>query len=189
MAKKLDLSFDEAVIIKSDRILHGGAFADFSDDLILTNKRIIYIKKGLFGNTKSVINYPLDSIKVYNNQAQAIVGKIGDGWPALEIYFHDSQETFGFQRKKDILLWVEKINELITGEKTTVPETNARLVIPGSEYLAKTIKGTIETYKEAFGMKKRKEYVSCYCKGCGAPVSGVKGESKRCPYCDTFTTF
>ncbi len=189
MAEKFTLESDEVMILKAERVWHGGAFAGWTDDLILTNKRVTIVKKGMFGNVKDIIKYPLSEIKVYNDQAQAMNTKDGRGMPQLEIFFTSGEEKFQFQNARVINDWVMKINELVTGKVSTKIDNNSRMAIPGSAFIAKTLKGTIDTYKDAFGIKKKVETVSCRCKACGASVSGEKGTTGKCPYCDSFVTF
>ena len=188
MAEKFSLDPDEVMILKAENVWHGGAFAGWTDDLILTNKRITIVRKGMFGNVKEIIKHPLSEIKVYNDQAQAINTKDGRGMPQLEIYFTSGEEKFQFQNPRIINDWVMKINEVVTGKAIT-PDNSAKMAIPGSEFLAKTLKSTIDTYKDAFGIKKKVEQVSCRCQACGASVSGEKGTTGKCPYCDSFVSF
>ena len=81
MADNLDLDYDEVVIIKEANVAHGGS--SYRDDLILTNKKLICISKGMFGGTKQIYHYPLDQIKVYNGIPQAKLGKHSNGFPSL----------------------------------------------------------------------------------------------------------
>ncbi len=187
MAEKFSLDSDEVIILKQENVWHGGIMAGYTDDLVLTNKALAIVKKGVFGNIKQIIRYPLENIKVYNEQAQAILGKANtNGAPQLEVYFINGQENFVFRSKRDIYVWVEKINELVTGNKTTTIDNNARMAIPGSAFIAKALKGTIDTYKDAFGIKKKIERISNACPTCGASVTGIRGQTIKCPYCDSY---
>ncbi|MCR4739423.1 MAG: hypothetical protein K5886_04075 [Lachnospiraceae bacterium] len=190
MAAKLVLGPDESVIIKTEHIKYGGMMANFQDTLYLTNHNVIVEKKNVFGGTKEIIYFPIRDIKVYNNQAQAQIGKDRNGYNTLDIYFINGQESFSFTWKKDIIPWIRKINELLTGDKVTTAVVNDRLSIPGSETVARAIKGTIDTYKEAFGIKPKKpRKVSIRCSGCNASVNGEEGTSGICPYCGTYNDF
>lgn len=194
MSKEIELGVDEVVLIKSERVLHGGTLAGYTDTLILTNKYVIYIKRNIWGKAKETKKFPLASIKMYNGKPQAVLNKAANGFPTLDIYFQTSEETFGFQSKSEVIKWCEKINEAITGEKSSIgDDTNSMFTIPGTEELARTLKATFDTYKEAFGIKTKKEdkpqTASCRCSGCGAPNTGIKGETKKCPYCGNFITF
>ncbi len=189
MAEKFNLDSDEVIILKEESVCHGGAFAGWTDDLILTNKAITIVKKGVFGNVKNIIKYPLNDVKVYNDQAQAIVSKNRGGSPQLEIYFKSGEETFLFQNKRTTNEWAMKINEIITGNTSTALNNTTRMAIPGSAFIAKTIKGTVDTYKDVFGIKNKIEMVNCHCPSCGASVNGEKDSTGKCPYCDSFIKF
>ena len=188
MADFLNLGPDEAVILKTENIGYGTLSA-LKDELILTNKAVIYVKRGLLGNAKNITRFPLNEIKVYNDQAQAMCSRAQNGYPRLEIYFTDSKQNFLFYKKSDVIKWVDKINELVTGKKTTTSETNARMALPGSEFIAKTLKGTLDVYKDTFGFTKKIQQRSCKCPGCGSSLTGSKGETTQCPYCGTYVSF
>lgn len=190
MKEKLELGLDEVVILKNESVAYGGSISSYTNTLILTNKRIIYIKKGLFGRDKEIKYYPLTNIKIYKEKAQAIIGKTKDSKHTLDIFFISSMESFGFEFKKDIITWIKKINELTTGKMIETDEIEgANTVIPGIAEFARTVKATVDIYKDAFGIKKKDEYVSCSCKKCGATNSGIKGKSAKCPYCGNYVTF
>lgn len=193
MATTFTLDPDEVLIMKSDRITYGdGLIRSPQNELILTNKDIILIIKGAFNKIKTIRRFPLKEIKIYNDQAQAFVGKdrSNSGRPALDIIFQSSQQSFVFEyNKRDVIKWVEKINELVTGKKITSIESNAKFTLPGTEILAKTLKGTVDTYKNVFGIKKKEIHISLNCPGCAAPLSGIKGETSKCPYCQRAVTF
>jgi hypothetical protein len=194
-----NLQPNESIIMKSDRVSHKeGIFsAYYTDELILTNLNIVLISKGAFGNTKNIQTYPVNQIKVFNGQAQAILGKQKTGSPQLEVYFLNGQESFGFESKKEINKWVDNINQLVTGNPID-SKTSESKAIPGTEYIAETLKDTVDTFKEAFGLKTKinnsknvnsapaeKVAVTQKCTACGASISGYKGQVVYCQYCDT----
>lgn len=186
---KYELQSNESVILKQDRILHGGVMASFTDELILTNINIVLISKGVFGNTKRIQTFPLNQIKIFDGQAQALLGKTGGGYPQLDVYFFNGQESFGFESKREALKWVSNINKLVTGNDVK-SNTTSNMAVPGSAYVAETIKGTVDTFKETFGFKSKSnkemdEKTVTKCKSCGAPISGDKGQIVRCQYCDS----
>lgn len=189
---KVNLMPNESIILKSTNVMHGGLMAVYADELILTNLNIIHVKKGIFGNTKNVKKYPVNQIKIFNGQPQAMLGKQRNGSPQLEIYFLHGLECFGFQSlpKKEVVKWIKAISHLVTGqESTTVPSGFA---IPGTEYLSETIKGTVDTFKNTFGINSKKidngisfEMVTKKCISCSAPLIGEKRQTIHCKYCDT----
>jgi hypothetical protein len=192
-----NLQPNESIIMKSDRVSHKeGIFsAYYTDELILTNLNIVLISKGAFGNTKNIQTYPVNQIKVFNGQAQAILAKQKNGSSHLEVYFLNGQESFGFENKKEINRWVDNINQLVTGNPVDIQASESK-AIPGTEYIAETLKDTVDTFKEAFGLKTKTnisksvnstpaEKVAKQCTACGASISGHKGQIVNCQYCDT----
>ena len=183
MASNLNLGYDEAVVLKQDRIKHGGVMAGNTDTLVLTNKRIIYIKKSIFGKENGIESFELSNIKIYENRAQAVIANSDNGGPTLEIYFNSSIESFGFDSNRDIVTWIKKINELTTGKVVKDEEVdNSNFFVPIIQTVANTIKTTLGIYKETFGTKETKVQASCKCDGCGATCVGFKGETGKCQY-------
>ena len=179
-----NLQQNEAVIMKSERVLYGGMLAVYSDELILTNLNIILIQKGTFGKTKNIRYFPTNQIKCFNGKAQAIVSKQQSGLPKLEVYFHSGQESFGFEKKKEAEKWVDNINRLLAGE-VEFNNTDSK-AIPGAEFVAETVKDTFEAFRGVFGKKgPDEERVAKYCTSCGASISGIKGRVVRCQYCNS----
>lgn len=190
MKERIDLAADEVVLLKNNKVLHGGVMSNYTNTLMLTNKRIIFIKKGILGKTKEILSYPLANLKVYNDRAQAMIGKDKNNRNTLDLFFISNEESFGFEFKKDIIVWIKKINEVTTGKVLKTEEIEgANTIIPGLEEIASSVKATVDICKDAFGLKKKEVYVSCSCKKCGATSSGIKGESAKCPYCGNYITF
>lgn len=97
-----NLEPSEAIIIQSTSGLSDGSrlMTTYTDELILTNKNIIHVSKGMFGNTKGVRKYPLNQVKIINGEAQAIMRKNSSGVYELQIYFRNGQVTFKFTSGK-----------------------------------------------------------------------------------------
>jgi hypothetical protein len=168
--------------------MHGGVMANFTDELILTNLNIVLVRKGIFGNAKGIQIFPLNQVKVFNGQAQVLLGKTRGGSPQIDVYLLNGQESFGFNNKKEAVKWITNINKLITGNGAEV-DTLPSMAIPGAEYIAETLKGTMDTFKGALGIKSKNNNemptkVAKKCSSCGAPISGTKGQIIRCQYCD-----
>ena len=179
---------NEYIIMKHDKVIHGGVLANFSNELILTNQNLVLQNKSVLGSIKNIQSFPISQIKVFNNQAQIIMSKTRGGYPQIEIYFLNGQEKFGFQSKKDATNWISKINQLVTGEDVSM-DTSAKTSILGTEMIADALGGTVDVFKDAFGFKKKTptesvEKVAKKCTFCGAAVSGKKGQIVRCSYCD-----
>lgn len=188
---KFNLMPNESIILKSENVMHGGLMAAYTDELILTDKNIIHISKGLFGNTKKVNKFSLNQIKLYNGEPQVILEKQQNGNTQLAIYFLNGQEHFGFTStsRREGAKWVNEIYKLITGNES--PNVSSFPLIPGTEYLAETLKGTVNTFKNVFGGNSKAnnvvtvEKVTKNCISCSAPLTAGKGKTVQCKYCDT----
>jgi hypothetical protein len=182
-----NLQPNEALLLKEERVRHGGTFASYTDELILTNLNLALVKKGIFGNSKGIRVFPINQVKVYSGQAQAVVGQDKNGTPALEVYFVDGEEKFAFQSggKKKILTWAARINQVVTGQESPV-EQDTGMALPGAELVAGVLKDTFGVFKAKFGSKTAAPVkVAGKCTGCGAPTSGTCGSAVTCEYCGT----
>lgn len=191
---KFSLLPNESIILKNESVMHGGFMATYTDELILTNQNIVYVSKGMLGNTKNVQRFPVNQIKMYDGEPQAILGKQQNGMPQLEIYFLNGNESFAFQfsGKKEVAKWINAICKLVTGHESNTVSPSFGSAIIGTEYLAETLKGTVDTFKNAFGIKSKatddsvsSEKATKKCISCSAPLTGTKGQTVHCKYCDT----
>jgi hypothetical protein len=176
---------NEVVLLKAVGVAHGGILSVYTDELILTNLNLVLVKKGMFGNAKGVQVFPLNQIKVHERQAQAVLGKAPNGMDALDVYFLNGQEQFRFQSggKRTILTWVAKINETVTGQKAPVSSAGS-LAIPGAELVAGALKDTFDVFKGKFASKSAAPTASAgKCVACGAPMTGIQGQTLTCAYC------
>ena len=211
----LHLQPNEGIIIQSVGVLHGGMMASYTDELILTNLHIIYVKRGIFGGVKSIRKFPVDGIKIVHGQIQAIAGKNPiNNCPQLQIYFKDGKETFEFQHsaRKEIARWIHSINQLLTcTNMTSDPLGN----LNGTPQITEALRETVGAFKNAItGVKTKQvlegvdpvkidtaeyvasktrserstENITIKCMGCMAPVSGLKGQRVHCSYCGTEQT-
>lgn len=187
MAAQYNLQPNEVVILKTAPIMHGGGFGSTgTNELILTNLNLILVKTGMFGGSKGVLTFPLNQIKVHNQQAQVAIGK-NRGLDALEVYFVNGHESFSFgsggKYKKQVNEWVAKINFVVTGQDTPVqPVSN--MALPGTELVAGVLKDTFGAFKSKLGSKSVTPLnVVGKCSACGAPVTGVAGQPITCQYC------
>ena len=53
--------------------------------------------------------------------------------------------------------------------------------------MAESVTNTINSLKSSLGIKST-EQVSIRCPSCGATLTGIKGDTVKCPYCGTYTT-
>ena len=186
-----NLQPNESFVHRYEGVLHGGLLATYTDELILTSQNLVLIKKGAFGNKKGMQVFPLREIKIFQGEAQALLGKHRNGWPSLDVYFRNSAEHFGFQSKKEATLWSQKINQVIAGTSAEMTSFNSS----GAAKVAGAMKETVDAFKGAFGFKSKAEVAAAAaavpvagdCGSCGAPVSGIRGQATVCSYCDTAT--
>ena len=74
------MDIDEAVILQNNNVAcTTNSLPVFKDELVLTNKNIIYVCIGVFGRVKEIKKYPLEQIKLYNNKPQVLILKAKDG--------------------------------------------------------------------------------------------------------------
>lgn len=190
VVEKYILDSDEGIVLKKDGVAYNEA-GSYEHELILTNKNIIVIVKGFWGKTKKVVYLPLNQIKVVNNAVQALVGKRSDGTARLEIYLKNGDTayfSFNTLTRIEETKWANAIIRLLSNEEDDGynPSTYA---IPGTEAVAETIKGTIDTFRTVFNRKTVSEIKesrrSVFCQNCGASYEGVRGRTGKCPYCGT----
>lgn len=168
MADNLNLDYDEIVITKDVSVAHGGVMAIYTDELILTNKKIICLHKGMFGGTKTIFHYPLDQIKVFNGVPQVQQGKLSNGTACLDIYLLSGEEHFNFQSKnKDTIeKWIKEINKafgIVTKETSKKKGKNKSEPDEGS--IAGAFKEVGDSFKEV-----GREFAAAF---------GFKGKSKK----------
>ena len=189
---------NESMILKSENVMHGGTFAGYTDELLLTNLYVVYISKGMFGNTKAIQKFPINQIKVYEGVPQVMEGKFQNGAPKLDMYFIHGVESFGFQmlNSSEIKDWIYAIYKLVTGQEhpdvIAKKEKKSRHVIPGTAFVAGTLRGTFDTFRDTLGIKRKDEpvvntptHITKKCISCSAPLSGKIGDVVHCKYCDT----
>lgn len=185
MAARYNLQPHEVVLLKDESVMHGGFWSAYTDELMLTNLNLVLIKKGMFGNSKGVLTFPVNQIKVHNQQAQAAISKATNGVNFLEVYFLNGQEKFAFRTggKKKLNEWIAKINQAVTGEEVSA-QLDSGMALPGAVMVAGVLKDTLGVFKSKLGSKAETPVgVASNCRGCGAPVAGVQGQVITCEYC------
>lgn len=208
MTKQYRLMPNEAIILKEVSVAHGGVWAIYTDELMLTNLNIVCMNKGTFGNVKNIFQYPLSQIKKYNGKPQAIMGKLSNGTPSLEVYFVNGEvESFNFQlgNKKKINQWIDAINKLVGGgtvdqdfssdEDDDDEDDDEDTFIGAFKEAGDQFKDAAAELFGAFGFKPGKkksastsqgvERVGKKCVSCSAPLIGNRGQVVKCKYCDT----
>jgi hypothetical protein len=174
-----NLQQNEYLVLKSGEVYLVDDGYNELDELILTNKNLVYVtyvptNQGGFNIFKKteweyvVQQYPIAQIKVFNGQAQALLGE-GEEGSQLDIYFiNGTSLSFQFicsgkrkerKRKEEdqITEWINAINSLLTN--------------------------TQNGYESSTNMSQEKETMKC--SSCGAAISGIKGQIAHCQYCGT----
>lgn len=184
---EMNLLPDETVIKRAEKVGYGTPISTKTNDLILTNKALILVKKNLFGKTKEAVRFPLSDIRVAGNAVQVKLNKPDVGESALDVYFSYGIESFKLVWDTEVEDWIADITETITG--VPVPrKTGFENMGDFSELLnmAESMVGTMEHVRHAFGIKST-ERAACKCPSCGASLEGIEGETVECPYCGTHT--
>lgn len=177
------LAPNEGIIIQYDGVYHNKK----RSEIILTNQNLICIEtiSGIFKTTYNALKFPVNQIKVIKGQAQAAVVKYGNDW-VLQILFKNGAEKFEFscdfldrlKKKQEADKWVEQISILLTGKSA-------------SNITDTALMGGIKNVLGAVGINvktKQPENVTTKCIGCMAPISGQRGQTVCCKYCDTEQT-
>lgn len=84
---EVDLQPGETILRKDGGVRHG-SWAPCTGELVLTDRALIYVKRGIFGGWQGTIRFPLDEV------TQVISGKAQDGSPQLEVYHADGEDVF-----------------------------------------------------------------------------------------------
>lgn len=184
----------------------GAAFADVGSTL----KEMYSL--GLLKDKNTIDVISLRQIKTDGQRAQVLLNT-QSGRPALEIYFTDggqlslhmsadswSQKRAYAMEQKQLLPWILALNQAVTGTAITEADVLAGSgsqfdnAVPGARAVADTLKDTVGTIGEAFGVKfggaaktadTPRQMVTAHCTGCGAPLDGLAGSVAHCNYCDS----
>ena len=108
-----NLDIDEAVILQNNNVAcTTNSLPVFKDELVLTNKNIIYVCIGVFGRVKEIKKYPLEQIKMYNNKPQVLILKAKDGNKEMQIFTVNQQMSFRFRdsEKKQMLYGLTRLH-------------------------------------------------------------------------------
>ncbi|WP_099331840.1 hypothetical protein [Actinomyces minihominis] len=183
---------NEVVLLRKEHVSQEAGRKIIQVDLILTNLHIVASQRGMFGGVKSTMLYPLDQVKVFRDQVQAIPEGQGRHDGTLRIYFYQGEACFRLQNRREAMLWAEKIDEAITGRPAAVNSTCSE-ALPGAETVANVIKDTVGVFKKSFGIGSKNsgsatdepQQVAGACRSCGAAVATVRNQVATCSYCGT----
>ena len=181
---KIDLQENETVVKRGDRVGFGKKGPD-NGELILTNIALIYVKKNLFGKQKEVLRLPFSDIRTIDGKPQIQASNPDKFTPLMDVYTKDEIVSYKFVFDQDAEDWVADVIGQITG--IPVEKKGEFDWVGDIVGMADSVSEGINKMKSALGIKST-EQVSWKCAGCGASISGIRGESIQCPYCGTYTT-
>lgn len=176
-----DLDIDEAVIMQETGVSIG-MFE--TADLVLTNKNIIQVNRGLLGGVKTSFKYPLANLKTLKGKANVLIGKSRNGSRQLELYFTDGEKYFRFNHGHAENNWAR---EIIKAHKIRMAEIagNQKQNHHEAKSVFESFADTIESAKGIFNIKKIPIQKTCKCPKCGDELTGNKGSEVECSYCGT----
>ena len=183
---------NEAVLLRKERVSQEVGRKTLQVDLMLTNLHIVASQRGMFGGVKSTMLYPLDQVKVFRDQVQAIPEGRDRNDGNLRIYFYQGEVHFRFQNRREAMAWSQKIDEAITGRPAAATPVFAE-ALPGAETVANVIKDTVGLFRHSLGIgtkyagsgRDEPEQVSGTCTGCGAGIADFRNQVTTCSYCGT----
>lgn len=195
---------DETVLVEIQGALREiNSFKTETGNLVLTNRDIIWATKNFFGKLANFQRFPITDLKVFNGEVQIkavnrhklTFNRETKEYCNAQFFFTNTQMEFGqveYYQVRDILRYVTPI---LTHQEYYEPEESlpkkSFAAIPGAQFVARTLKGTVDTFKETFSEGKTvqsQETVSRFCSQCGASVQGIKGRTVYCQYCGTAIT-
>ena len=190
---------DERVILRAQEVKIDGASAPFSSssssELMLTNQRIVYPRKGLFGKVKGYSTWPLSSIRIIDGVPQCRLDTSEFMTSKLEISFHDELVSFAFESleaKKEVRCWINEISQILVGHEAAEEYTTATGIGAFSDLdsVAETLGNVFGAFDNAFSRRRAKAapIVAHRCPSCNASVKGQRGTTVKCPYCDSNVT-
>ncbi len=185
------LDYDEVVLVEpfyvslEEKKNNKGGHRYINGELMLTNKYLVWsrdAKWSLFNGKQTfpIEKFRVDSIKIYDGVPQIKIHKAE--FDNLLIYLKNRTMSFEFYELEPVQKLINATSKLLTGNEVLfeTPDT-----FKGVDKLASKMSGTVNTFKNAFGIKpERNEIVTKTCQGCGAQISGIKGQSVKCKYCD-----
>ena len=122
----------------------------YTDELILTNLHLIYIKK-VFWREKAQTTIPINQIKVFEGKPQVSVTK-SNSTKRLEIYYNGGQVIFSFSNTKDTEKWATNIIKLISGDTSNFATLGDNSLF-GAEILAETLKDRLILSKQVLVLR------------------------------------
>ncbi|MCR4841068.1 MAG: hypothetical protein K5848_05950 [Lachnospiraceae bacterium] len=173
-----NLDEDEIVLMQEEHASWGSK----NVRLLLTNKSIIQVTKGMFGKDKFVNKYPLMDLRVFNGKPNVRVGKLGLGQSQLELYFQKHEKFYRLRGVFTEKKWADAIEkayaELNPGSSSTTEKT--------SKLPFKLPKIGFSTKKELASNGDGVRVLKC--RNCGADLPPTTEKEVTCEYCGSSFT-
>lgn len=188
---------DERVILRAQdvKIDNDSSLFPRESELMLTNKSIVYTRKGLLGKVKGYDTWPLASIRMLDGVPQCRLDSSEFMEHKLEVSFRDGLVSFVFgslEAKKEVRSWVNEINVILTGSEASEEHLRSTGVgaFTDGDAIAETVGSIFGAFEGALSRKRAESapVVACRCPSCNASVKGRRGTTVTCPYCDTHVT-
>lgn len=174
------VSKDELIVFEEYRV--AGKDRDYTihtDDLMLTDRNIVWTHRTMYGAVKDLSIYALHDIKSVDGRPQIIADTTKDGTEILKITFKYGTESFHFRSAPEYTVkkWVNAVHYLLSDLPLPYPNIPLDLGYIDVGENAKTGQGEPKTLK-------RRIRITVKCLGCRAPLTGFTGEEIKCRYCD-----
>ena len=189
MASGLKLAQDEKVVYTLEEVyVHENV--NIPHDAILTNKHLFIVTYSILGNIKIIARYPLKSISVSGGRANLTIERWNKaiGYRRLVVRFKNGEKLIlrgELQKHEDLSDFGSQLNAVLTGNLVPPVEVNNTI----SAEVIGMIKDVFATpgtkEQRQFAEPAKPERITVRCRGCGATISGYKGKTIRCEYCDT----
>ena len=178
-----ELEADEAVIMQENDVSAGKGTVS----LILTNRRLIQINKGLFGGDKNAEYYLLADLKELKGKPNILIEKAPTGEKRLELYFSGFEKYYSFSKLFAERKWADAIEKTYLSLMKDREEGNRA---GNGKPLSSPLKETLDTAKRLFSPKEKESKTKTVkCPTCGNILTGSRGHEITCEYCQSIIRF
>lgn len=117
--KSFELELGEQIVLKATHVRRG-FWSTFTGDLVLTDRALVFVDRGLLGNYKGYTRFSLDEIN------QVIIGESQNGGDQLEVYHAEGEDDFAFKSggKRELRAWWKAINKQLARYAKRPTETD-----------------------------------------------------------------
>lgn len=152
-------------------------------EMMLTNKYLYWEKNRgvIFKRKGESEKFSINKIKTYEGKPQILIDNHG-GFMRFQVHLENQTLVFNYNSRQNVLELISQVNKLFGYEdKESFNTLNA---LPGAEFVAKKVAGTVNAFKNAFGVKPNQDPIlTKFCMNCGAQITGIEGQSVTCEYC------